>query len=75
LAAGWLCANAGTAIAADKATSAQIILRMASASTLCFTFSPSHSSVTLTSIYAKQGLVNPAAPFDDAVAPRPFLPC
>ncbi|WP_454805290.1 hypothetical protein [Paraburkholderia fungorum] len=36
--AGWLCANAGTAIAADNASSAQIILLMASANALCFIF-------------------------------------
>jgi hypothetical protein len=37
-AAGWLCANAGTAIAADNASSAQIILLMANANTRCFIF-------------------------------------
>jgi hypothetical protein len=36
--AGWLCANAGTAIAADNASSAQTILLMASANTRCFIF-------------------------------------
>jgi hypothetical protein len=36
VAAGWLCANAGTAIAAESASSAQIILRMAIANALCF---------------------------------------
>ena len=36
--AGWLCANAGTAIAADNASSAQIILLMANANALCFIF-------------------------------------
>jgi hypothetical protein len=36
VAAGWLCANAGTAIAAENASSAQIILLMAIANALCF---------------------------------------
>jgi hypothetical protein len=36
--AGWLCANTGTAIAADKASSAQTILLMASANARCFIF-------------------------------------
>jgi hypothetical protein len=35
-AAGWLCANAGTAITVDNASSAQIILLMAIANALCF---------------------------------------
>jgi hypothetical protein len=38
VAAGWLCANAGTAITADNASSAQTILLMASANALCFIF-------------------------------------
>ncbi|WP_429250293.1 hypothetical protein [Paraburkholderia sp. GAS333] len=38
VAAGWLCANAGTAIAADNASSAQIILLMANANARCFIF-------------------------------------
>jgi hypothetical protein len=37
-AAGWLCANAGAAIAVVNATSAQIILLMANANALCFIF-------------------------------------
>jgi hypothetical protein len=36
--AGWLCANAGTANAADNANSAQTILLMASANARCFIF-------------------------------------
>jgi hypothetical protein len=38
--AGWLCANAGTAITGESASSAQIILLIASANTLLLHLTP-----------------------------------
>jgi hypothetical protein len=58
-AAGWLCANAGTASAAENASSAQIILLMAIANALCFII-----PLTLVSkarrCCAKRGLLDPS---------------
>jgi hypothetical protein len=55
--AGWLCANAGTAIAVDNASSAQIILLMAIANALCF-ISPLTLVSKATRCYAESGFMD-----------------
>jgi hypothetical protein len=55
--AGWLCANAGTAIAAESASSAQIILLMATANALCFIIPLTLVSKAIR-CYAKRGLLD-----------------
>src|SRR5580698_88054 len=57
VAAGWLCANAGAAIAVVSASSAQIILRMANANARCF-ISPLIAVRNGLHCFARRHLVN-----------------
>jgi hypothetical protein len=70
--AGWLCANAGAAIAADKASSAQSILLMANANALCFIFP--FSLVSKTTPVVQEKPYELLCPFHDDDAPR-FTEC